>query len=237
MGVLIDQLNACTVGIDIGQIRDNTTVCVCEVIYKHTGKYYHIEPEPAKYSKDWRIITPPKDAEPVMRSEYYIRHIQRLPLGTSYPDVAVYIADMLAKPVFARRQVRVLLDVTGIGRAIFDDLRKEISFRPECRDMWVKPITFVHGEAYNKTKGTLGKAFLVSRLQSLLQGGRVHAPDTAEVQATIEELKTFEIKVSHDGKDTYGGSSSAHDDLVIAMSLATLEDPYADRVSYSRRVY
>src|SRR5207237_4236167 len=113
----------------------------------------------------------------------------------------------------------------------------EISLREKARHIQVKPITFSFGEKYNKSTGVLAKAFLVSRLQSLLQAERVHGPDTAEMKATIEELRVYEIKVSDDGKDTYGAVIGKHDDLATALGLACLEDPYSERVSYSARVY
>ena len=180
---------------------------------------------------------PPTGAEQILRSEYTIRHIARLPLGTAYPDVALHIAGMLCSSLFIDRNVRVLIDVTGVGRPVYDDLKCEIALRPECRRMKLKPITFAHGEKYNRSKGTLGKAFLVSRLQSLLQGKRVHGPDIPEMRATIEELRVYEIKVSDEGKDTYGGKIGKHDDLATAMALACLEDPFSEKTRYSERVY
>lgn len=238
LGQATEWLDPVTVGIDIGQITDPTAISVAEVKQLHTGKYRYTEPPtPAFFDENWRQMLAPKDADPVMVSEYFIRHIQRLPLGMSYPEQAVYIAEMLCKPVFAHRQVRVLMDRTGVGMAVYDDLRREISLKEEARGVMLKPVNFVHGERYNKTTGSLGKAYLVSRLQSLLQRRCVHAPDTPEANATIEELKVYEIKVDNDGADTYGASTGKHDDLATAMALSCLEDPWSDRVTYSKRVY
>lgn len=50
---------------------------------------------------------------------------------------------------------------------------------------------------------TIGKAYLVSRLQALLQGGRVHLPQTTEARALAEELLDYEIRVSEDANDRY----------------------------------
>lgn len=232
-----DTLPPVNVGIDVGQIQDNTAISVAEVMHTHTGKYRYVEPMPAHFDKDWRQMLAPKDADPVMVSHYHIRHITRLPLGTSYPDVALHIADMLSKPIFAHRRVRVFIDVTGVGRPVFDDLRREVTLRHETQGILLRPITFAHGEKYNRVTGILGKAYLVSRLQSLLQGRRVHAPDTEEVRATLEELKVYEIKITDDGKDTYGASVGKHDDLATALGLSCLEDPHADKVAYTKRVY
>lgn len=247
MGAIVDRHDLLTsletlppvsIGIDIGQISDPTAICVTEVQRTPTGRFrYDVPPVPAYYDERSKQWIPPKDAEPVMVTEYIVRYIQRLPLGMSYPDVAVHIADMLCNPMLGYRKIHVLMDVTGVGRPVYDDLRLEIKLREEARGVILKPVNFVHGERYNPHTGSLGKAFLVSRLQSLLQGRRVHAPDTSEVNATLEELKVYEIKVSQDGTDTYGASTGKHDDLATAMALSVLEDPFAYMVTYSKRVY
>lgn len=233
--------NPITVGLDVGQLHDPSAVCVCEVQQEHRGKYRtvpHMRKLPyvdddgryyASYEKTKK--------EPVLESDYLVRHIRRLPLGTSYPDVAVIIADMLCSNLFAMRDVRILLDVTGVGRGVYDILVREIQVRDQINHMRLQPITFAHGEVYNRSTGRLGKAFLVSRLQALLQEGHVHAPDTKEVRAMLEELKVYEIKVDTNGKDQYGAEIGKHDDLATALGLACLEDPFADRVTYSQRVY
>jgi len=224
------------IGVDVGQIHDPTAISVAEVSQLPTGKYRYGEVAPAYFDRDGQWV-PPQGADPVLVSEYTIRHIGRLPLGTSYPDVAEHIANMLCNPLLAERAVRVLIDVTGVGRPVYDDLLKEVSLRQEARHAQVRPISFSHGEKYNRSTGTLGKAYLVSRLQSLLQGGRVHAPYTPEMKATLDELRVYEINVSQDGKDTYGASIGKHDDLATALALSCLEDPFGDTVIYGRRVY
>jgi hypothetical protein len=246
--------NPVCVGIDVGQIHDPTALAVSEVSQIDTGRLrFGPSPQPARLDIKSGTWIPAEDIYPVTVTEYTIRHIKRLPLGTSYPDVALHIADMLCSPLFAGRDVRVLIDVTGVGRPVYDDLDKEIrirkygiwnndgTFQPGSRGemarLVLKPITFSHGEKYNRSTGVLAKAFLVSRLQSLLQAGRVHGPDIPEMKATTDELKTYEIKVSDDGKDQYGGKIGKHDDLATALGLSCLEDPWSDKVSYSKRVY
>lgn len=242
------------IGIDIGQIRDNTAICVCEVLQVDTGRVKYLpNPEMGHHNERGEWIAP-KVSEPIMRSEYIVRFIKRLPLNTSYPDVAIYIANMLDNELFKNRNVKILLDVTGVGRPVYDNLKSEIMLRLNNARIeqsftgmaWkigkytlqLKPISFVHGEMYNRSKGTLGKAFLVSRMQSILQERRFHAPDTHEVKAMIDELLVYEIKVSDNGKDTYGAfKTGAHDDLATAAALSCLEDPYKDKVSYSERVF
>ena len=236
--VTTNEYNPVCVGIDVGQIHDPTALAVAEVVQVHTGKFrygkeYHV---PAHVDTNL-IFHKAQDADPVMQSRYLVRYASRLTLGTSYPMVALFIADMLCNERFARKECRVLIDVTGVGRPVYDDLKQEIKRREETQHIQLKPITFSHGEKYNKSTGVLAKAYLVSRLQSLFQGDRVDAPDTPEVRAMIQELLVYEIKVSEDGKDTYGAVVGKHDDLATALGLACLEDPYGERVTYSGRVY
>lgn len=252
MAVLEAGLNPVNVGIDIGQVQDPAALCVSEVARVPTGKQRALVPIPAHMDKAGQWILP-KYAEPVLASEYTVRHIARVPLGTSYPDLAVLIADLLCSPVLEQRQVRVYLDITGVGRPVYQALKAEIEIRKD--GLWLadgsflrkgqkwhvsmNPISFVHGETYNRKTGSLGKAFLVSRLQSLLQSGRVHAPNTAEVLATLDELRVYEIKVSQSGTDQYGAfKTGAHDDLATCLGLSVLCDPFSEKVTYSaKRVY
>ena len=236
MAVLIADRLPVNVGCDIGQVQDPAAICVAEVSQVHTGKHRYIEPVPAHMDKRGQWILP-VDTDPIMASHYTVRHIARVPLGTSYPDVAILIADMLSSPLLATRMVRVFMDTTGVGRPVWQDLQQEVARRKETRRIELKPISFVHGESYNRKTGSLGKGFLVSRLQSLLQSGRVHAPDTPEVVATLDELRVYRVKIDQNGKDTYGAKTGAHDDLATALGLSCLEDPFTDRVMHSKRVY
>lgn len=234
---MMESRNPVTIGVDVGQIHDPTAIAVVEVSRKHDGRWRFGDRIPAHVNDEGMLVST-HDADPVLSDLYTVRYIERLPLGTPYPKVAIYLAEMLCSPLLYRRRVRVLIDVTGVGRPVYDDLRKEVSLRPEARDALIKPITFAHGENYDRGKGRLGKAYLVSRLQSLLQNGSVQAPDLPEVHATLEELRTYEIKVSQDGADTYGAfKTGTHDDLATALGLAVLESPYGEKVTYSARVY
>jgi hypothetical protein len=71
----------------------------------------------------------------------------------------------------------------------------------------------------------LGKAWLVSRLQALLQGGRLHLPRTAAAEALGRELMDYEIRIDANANDTYGAFKlGSHDDLVTALGLCCQED-------------
>ncbi len=80
-------------------------------------------------------------------------------------------------------------------------------------------MTYVDGET------RLGKGYLVSRLQALLQTDRLKLPQTAEARQLARELLDYEIKVDQNANDHYGAfKTGAHDDLVTALGLATQLD-------------
>lgn len=88
------------------------------------------------------------------------------------------------------------------------------------------PVTFAYGDRYDRRAGRVGKAYLVSRLQALLQTGRIKLPRTPEAERLAEELMDYEIRVEKDGGDRSGAFRvGAHDDVVTALGLAELEEP------------
>lgn len=84
-----------------------------------------------------------------------------------------------------------------------DQLRAEVL---DARFLWA--VTFTHGRRCRRHPAerrlTVGKAYLVSRLQALLGAGRIHLPDTGEARALAAELLGYEIRVDEKGTDRYG---------------------------------
>jgi len=189
-----------TIGADIGQKRDPTAVAVAEVearVGRHKPEFYHV-----------------------------IRHMERLPLGTSYPDVATRLAEIVGGTRQRRGLVHTLyVDATGVGQPVVDALAAANLGVP------LMAVYFTHGDRRLEQEGppryvSLGKTWLVSRLQVLLQTGRILLPKTAEAEALAKELMDYEIRVTEQANDTYGAFKvGTHDDLVTALGLATQVDP------------
>jgi hypothetical protein len=190
-----------TLGVDVGQRIDPTAVAVAQE-----------EKRPGV-----------KDDE----VHYLIRHLERLPLGTSYPDVAkrlVAIVEGVHQQLeytavqAAYTPPRLYIDATGVGTPVVDTLRAA-GIRAK-----VVAVYFTHGDRRTNqgSQITLGKAWLVSRLQALLQSGRLHLPKTREAEVLAKELLDYEIHVDEKANDTYGAFKvGTHDDLVTAVGLAT----------------
>lgn len=71
----------------------------------------------------------------------------------------------------------------------------------------------------------LGKAFVVTRLQTLLLTNRIHLPESDEARILAEELLEYEVKVAEDANDRYGAFKvGSQDDLVTALGLALQDE-------------
>ena len=193
------------IGIDIGQKRDPTAICVAQSERRH---------DPA-FGGNAR--------------HFVIRHLERLPLGTPYPEVA----DRIQRIVHTIRRQQdesseIYVDATGVGAPVVDLLKERVS-----RMARLRPVYFTHGDRRTEEpRGpiTLGKAFLVSRLQALLQTGRIHLPKTSEAEALSKELLDYEIRVDENANDRYGAFKvGTHDDLVTALGLAVQWEPRGPR--------
>lgn len=179
------------IGLDIGQKRDPTAVCVAEIHERRAAE----------------------------RTEFHfqVRHLERLPLGTRYPKVAERVGEIGAKVMQKTGSTpRLYVDATGVGKPIVDLLEEK----------GVQPVAcyFTHGDRRTEKSGreiVIGKAYLVSRLQALLQTGRLHLPQTEEARVLAQELHDYEIRVDENANDRYGAFRvGTHDDLVTALGLA-----------------
>src|SRR5919112_3625553 len=188
-------MGSVTVGVDIGQRRDPTAIAVVE--QQHRGSEIH----------------------------HIARHLERLPLGTPYPAVAERVAAVVqgVHAATSGKAPTLYVDATGVGTPIVDTL-KAAGVGDLARLM---AVYFTHGDRRKVERGEvkLGKAWLVSRMQALLQSGLLHLPRTAEAEVLGKELLDYEIRVTQDANDRYGAFRvGAHDDLVTAVGLATQED-------------
>ena len=73
----------------------------------------------------------------------------------------------------------------------------------------------------------VAKSWLVSRLQALIDTGRVQVPDSEQARQLLDELMAFEIKITDHGSVIAGARSGQHDDLVMSLALTILEDSSA----------
>jgi hypothetical protein len=145
-----------------------------------------------------------------------VPHLERFPLGTSYPTIVGRVAQLLATPPL-REQASLVVDRTGVGGAVVD-LLAEAHLSPVA-------VTITGGDKVHrdsKTRYSVPKRELVSVLQVLLQTGRMKiASALPEAEVLVKELLTFQVKITSNAHDTYGAwREGTHDDLVLALALA-----------------
>ena len=88
------------VGVDLGQARDFTAIAVVERAGLQDGW------DPVVYA--WKKKT-------VLR----VRYLERVPLGTAYPDVVERVVGVTRAPKLTGR-CDLALDATGVGRPVVD---------------------------------------------------------------------------------------------------------------------
>jgi hypothetical protein len=210
-------------GVDVGKTQDPTAVALAEQIWRPRAT----EGEGAYEG----------DASPAFVDHYYIRHLERLELGTDYPEIVRTLAQIWrsvrqrlvdqnvgsgqGKPEVPG--LKVYVDATGVGLPVVDMLKEA--------GVPVIPVYFTHGDRRTEQKDPsgqnyvmLGKAFLVSRMQALLQTNRIHLPKTQEARQLAKELMDYEIKVDTAANDKYGAFKvGTHDDLVTALGLTCVK--------------
>jgi hypothetical protein len=187
-------------GLDLGQRADPTALAVVELQDREDDD---------------------EDAMPGTRppvTHFLVRHLKALPLRTPYPQVVAYVG-AVAAAIAGRtgEEPRLFVDATGLGQPVVD------AFRAAPVPVILRPTYFTHGDRRSEEHGEvrLGKAWLVSRLQVLLQQQRIHLPRSRDAEALAKELLDYEIRVDERANDTYGAFKvGTHDDLVTAVGLA-----------------
>lgn len=145
----------------------------------------------------------------------YLRHLEHFKLNTSYKEVADRI-QQLHIMMMAHGPVTLLMDATGVGLGVLDDL--------ESRGLKPIGITITSGRAISTT-GKLSrvpKRDLVVRLLTDLKSGRLEiASGIPDFEKLIDQLLGFRVQINRrTGQESFGAESSKHDDFVLALALA-----------------
>ena len=186
------------IGVDFGRMHDFTAIAITEE------------------------IKTPGERLPV----FQIHALERVPLGTPYPDIVDRVGVVMAgaRQKSAERKaeggrgyvVHLLVDATGVGAAVVDSLRAA----------GIGPLISVtltgsdHVVEHARDRVSMGKAYLVGKLQVLLQEQRLRYPKTAESKILADELRDYRIAISDSGHASFNARSGKHDDIIIATGLS-----------------
>jgi len=180
-------MNRFFVGLDLGQAQDYTALSVVEVIPEKRGK---------------KTV-----------NNFQIRHLQRFPLGTPYPDIVKSVVSLLD----SIGKGELVVDATGVGRPVVDLLKKE--------DLYPIEI-IIHGGDSTTHEGSIWrvpKRDLISTLTVAFQTGNLKiASALPDAKTLIDELLNFKVKINlktaHDSYEAW--RDGQHDDLVLSVALA-----------------
>jgi hypothetical protein len=138
----------------------------------------------------------------------YVRHLQRLPLGLSYPVQVQAVNDLMARPPLngdgKTPSPKLIIDRTGVGRAV-GDIFSEAGLRHEA-------VTITAGEAVSYSQGShhVAKTQLISVVDAMLHTGTLRlAAALSEAGAMRDELKDFRRKLSDAGRATYAARTGS----------------------------
>jgi hypothetical protein len=168
----------------------------------------------------------PNDDQP---ARYEVRFLRRWPLKTPYPSIVSDVAELLARPPLGP-QTNLVLDHGGVGVAVADQ------FRLAKLPGRLVPVTIHGGDSVtDQDRGGFGvpKRELVGTITILLQQDRLKiAPGLSDARTLVDELQSFEVKLSASGHDSYDARSGAHDDMVLSVALACWYGDRPKRVAY-----
>jgi len=146
---------------------------------------------------------------------YDLRHLERLPLGTTYPAIAKRVSALMATREVASN-AELVVDATGVGAPVLDLLR-DTGLSP-------REVTITGGDTVSEDGDSyrVPKRDLVSTVSVLLQSGRLRiAACLPEAETLVKELLNFQVKITNTANNTYGAwREGTHDDLVLAVALA-----------------
>jgi len=191
-------------GLDLGQAADYSALVIAELRHEPTGELE-------------------SDDTPKTTKHYDFRHLERWPLGTSYPQIVSSVVERCAalpQPGYHDITPQLVIDATGCGRPVVDLLRDA---QPRA-DIVGCSITGGASATYDEGSGYwhVPKRDLASTLAVLLQSARLNvAPALPDAAVLQQELLNFKVKITAAAHDTYGAwREGQHDDLVLAASLA-----------------
>lgn len=170
----------------------------------------------------------PVGRRPHQEGHYTVRWLERHPPGTTMPQFLDRLREIFDKLGGLADQwvtwIQVRVDVTGKGSTVAEHLRAILHHNVE-----LLPVYFNFGDKYNRdpTQATLGKAYLVGRLQAYLQTARLHLPNDEQARLLAEELIAYEVELVADASTREGAFKvGTRDELVTALGLAILEEPW-----------
>jgi hypothetical protein len=177
------------IGLDIGKARDPTAIVIVKRVDRRLA---------------W--MAPVFDG-------LILCYAERVPLGTSYPQVVEHVRKIVTHEKL-RGQCVLVVDATGVGSPVVDMLR---AARLGCE---IVAVVITGGETASGEN--VPKKDLLAGVQVLLEKRELKiAPTLKEAGALVRELTDVKMAAGSKGRVRMGADGPGeHDDLVVALGLA-----------------
>ena len=185
----------CFSGLDLGQAQEFSAFAIVE-----------------------RTTAPDRDASGWPRRSFAVRHLQRFPLGTPYPEIGWLLSGMFADPPLAGSTL--VVDITMVGKPVLELLRRcQINAR-------IQAVAVTAGLQASWGSGVrmVPKRELIGQLQDLFQTRRLQvAASLRDASTLVEELVKYKRKPPPVRDDMLDWRDRPHDDLLFATAIAVWE--------------
>ena len=179
-------------GLDLGQRRDYTALAIVERIEQRLA---------------W-MASPP--------TPLGVRYLERMALGTPYPDVVSRVCEILRDPRMAG-QSHLVVDSTGVGAPVMDLLRRA----GLLANLTAVIITGGDHAHFSGDQWHVPKRELLATLEIALECGDLKiSRRLREAERLVKEFESMRLDPRTNGRWKMEAEGNAHDDLVLALSLA-----------------
>jgi hypothetical protein len=184
------------IGLDLGQAQEFTALAVLE-----------------------RPPVPPGAPIEERRPVYSLRHLQRFPPATPYPEIVVAVRALLQTPPLPGAVL--VIDETAVGRPVVNLFLDGLQHQAACI-FFPLTISAGHEETVTDNGIYIPKKELVGALQALMATQRLRIPRTLrEAALLVKEMEHFKVKprpAQTEEIDTWRDGEQG--DLVLALALA-----------------
>ena len=176
-------------GLDLGQKQSHTAIAVVEWSVDREQRRNAVT-----WAFEWHELSPPRVS---------VRHLERLPLGTSYVDVVDRVHELVWSDAL-RGKTKLVVDATGMGAPVVDLFRRDTEMRRRACELAAVTITSGAKVSKGEKRGDwlVPKQDLMTGLVVMLEGGRL------EISRGLEEAKRLVEELVR-----YGREEGFRDDL------------------------
>jgi hypothetical protein len=150
---------------------------------------------------------------------FTLRGLEMISAHTPYQAIAERLKQIVdnVHTQAAQYKARVILyvDVTGLGDPIIDLIKAKVD------PLITVYVTNSDKRSENKDKVTVGKSWLIAKMQTILQDGRLKAPKTPVTEVILNDLLLYDLDPAPTDNELTGSFTvGTQDQLLTALALA-----------------